>query len=157
MKYLILLACLLSMNAMAQVFPVISLDAGSNVTSDSPNGHIALMAGVVNWKGDQVAVGPLIKQYQSSYSTGGRISVLLSLKQPFFFYTHADAFMGKFLNSSDYNRNELRLELGAGLGIRFLKGFQFSAGVQSSDYNIHTRYNSEGSVLSRLTYNYIFN
>lgn len=149
--YLQVVMLLLSVSVFGQINPTLSLDLGSNVTSATPNAHIAVMGGFTNWQGDMLAIGALIKRYDRTYTNGARMMVNLMLKKPFIFYTHGDVYIRAL--SDQTQLRSARLELGAGLGWNITEHLQVSAGVQSEDWNPHLKVNSDGSLLVRISYN----
>lgn len=160
MKKLTLLFVLIIGISSAQTSPLISIDAGTQVTADTDNYSLGIALGIINWNGDFGALGFITKTYGNKTLCAGRLTGLLMVNSWLATYMQGDLFVihdappiYKMINGNRINvqYNTSRLEVSTGVGIK-AGHLLLLTGIQSDDYDPIADNRRQPVFVTKLTY-----
>lgn len=161
-KVIAFIALMLINKAQAQTMPIISLNAGTQVTADTRNYSLGIDIGIRNWQGDYGSIGFTTKTYGNKTLCAGTISGLLMINKWLATYTHGDVFaihdrppvytINRDGDKINIQHNISRLEISAGMGLK-IGHLMILGGIQADDYDPITDNMKQPVFTSKITYN----
>lgn len=162
MKHLTFIFLIIASIATAQTRPILSIDAGTQVTSKTDNYSLGVAIGLQNFNNDYATLGFITKTYKTKTLCAGRLMGLIMINEWLGTYMQGDLFvihdkppMWTEVNNQlvDVQHNTSRLELSTGIALK-AGHMLILNGIQADDYDPIKDTMQQPMYVSKLTFNF---